>query len=352
MTIDTAIDLLGDQTVLALGGAVIGVGFGVFAQRSRFCLHAASVEVSRGILGKSLAIWLLVFSTAMIATQALYLLGWFDSGNVRQLNNRGSLSGAIIGGLLFGCGMTLTRACVSRMLVLSSTGNLRAVLSALVFACVAQASRDGLLSPIRMALSSVWTLDGNDRDLLSMTGAGHGGGVLFGCLWMVAAISIAIRHRMSMWRCVIGAAVGLMVAAAWWFNYAVSTTSFEMVPVHSLSFTAPSSDILMFVLSPPGSKFTFDLGLIPGVVVGSFLAAAWARELWLERLQSGPSIMRSMLGGAMMGFGGVMAGGCEVGAGVSGASIFVVTSWVVLGCMWISAMVTDRMFGRRTIVKL
>ena len=41
---------------------------------------------------------------------------------------------------MFGCGMVLSRGCASRMLVLSANGNLRALLSGLVFAVTAQAA--------------------------------------------------------------------------------------------------------------------------------------------------------------------------------------------------------------------
>ena len=137
-----------------------------------------------------------------------------------------------------------------------------------------------------------------------------------------------------------------MVAAAWWFNFAAAAHSFEMVPVHSLSFTSPSSDMLMYVLSPPGSKWSFDLGLIPGVALGAFCAAALGGSLKLEGFRDGASMRRYIMGGCMMGFGGVLAGGCAVGAGVSGASIFALTSWIVLWSMWIGAVLTDRLVDR------
>ena len=64
----------------------------------------------------------------------LILGGQFDTNGLRQFSNRGSLSGAIIGGLIFGVGMALSRACSGRMLVLTGGGNLRALLTGLVFA--------------------------------------------------------------------------------------------------------------------------------------------------------------------------------------------------------------------------
>ena len=127
--LDWLIDAFGDHGALGLGGVGIGLLFGAAAQRSRFCLRSATLEVAHGELGERLAIWLFVFSTALIATQALIRYDLFDTGTVRQLNNQGSMSGSIVGGLLFGGGMTLTRACGSRMLVLSATGNLRALAS-------------------------------------------------------------------------------------------------------------------------------------------------------------------------------------------------------------------------------
>ncbi len=47
-----------------------------------------------------------------------------------------------------------------------------------------------------------------------------------------------------------------------------------------------------------------------------------------------------------MGFGGMLAGGCAVGAGVSGASIFTITAWITLVAIWIAAALTDALIDR------
>jgi uncharacterized protein len=345
--IDHLIDLVGERYALALGGATIGVLFGALAQRSRFCLRAATLEVAHGVVGERLAIWLFAFSTALIATQILIVLGLLDTGSVRQLNNRGSMSGSIIGGLMFGCGMALTRACASRMLVLSATGNLRALLSGMIFAVVAQMSRDGALSPLQSAIGRWWTIDSSSRDMIAMFHMGHFGAIFFSMLWLSLGVRVAIRKKVPVRMALAAAGVGLMVAAAWAFNYAISVRAFEVAPVHSLSFASPSADALMYVLSPPGGGMTFDLGLIPGVVAGSFLAAAKSGGIKLEGFRDGASMRRYIAGGCLMGFGGVLAGGCAVGAGVSGASVFVVTAWVVLWSMWIGAVLTDRLIDQK-----
>ncbi|MDO9158526.1 MAG: YeeE/YedE thiosulfate transporter family protein, partial [Burkholderiaceae bacterium] len=131
MTLTTLIESHGESTVLALGGLLLGLVFGFFAQRSRFCLRAAVVEFWHGQFGEKLPVWLLAFSSAVVAVQLLILSGWLDVSGSRQMANTGSMSGALVGGLLFGAGMILTRGCASRLLVLSATGNLRALLSGL-----------------------------------------------------------------------------------------------------------------------------------------------------------------------------------------------------------------------------
>ena len=43
-----------------------------------------------------------------------------------------------------------------------------------------------------------------------------------------------------------------------------------------------------------------------------------------------------------MGFGSMLAGGCAVGAGVTGGAIFALTAWITLLGMWLGAGLTDR----------
>jgi hypothetical protein len=84
-----------------------------------------------------------------------------------------------------------------------------------------------------------------------------------------------------------------------------------------------------------------------GMVVGSLLAASLFGELTLEGFQGGASMRRYILGAVPMGFGGMLAGGRAVGAGLSGAAIFTMTSWVTLCAMWAAAAATDRLVDGR-----
>jgi uncharacterized membrane protein YedE/YeeE len=133
-----------------------------------------------------------------------------------------------------------------------------------------------------------------------------------------------------------------MIGLAWLMTFQIGSQSFEIIPTQSLSFTGPSAATLMLVLSPPGQPWDFDIGLVPGVVLGSFLAGLWGKELKLEGFKDGSSMRRYIIGAIAMGFGGMLAGGCAVGAGVSGAAVFALTAWISLIGMWLGAGLTDR----------
>jgi uncharacterized membrane protein YedE/YeeE len=341
----TILERFGDGAILAAGGAVIGGLFGFFAQRSRFCLRAAVIEFWHRNFGEKLSVWLLAFATSVVVVQALLLTHNLDISNARQIATRGSISGALVGGLIFGAGMIMTRGCASRLLVLSANGNLRALLSGLIFAVTAQASLSGALAPLRATVSAWWTIDGGaSRDLLAITGIGPWGGLMAGLVWMAAAMYFSWRspkHSVWVWMGAVG--TGLTVAAAWGFSHLVSTQSFEPIQVQGLTFSGPSAEWLMRVLSSPTPKIGFDFGLLPGVFAGSFLGALLGRDLKLEGFKDGYSMTRYILGAVLMGFGSMLAGGCAVGAGMTGGSIFALTAWITLVGMWAGAGFMDKL---------
>ena len=344
MNLATLLEEHGEGLLLAAGGVLIGALFGFFAQRSKFCLRAAVIEFWHRKFGDKLSVWLLAFSSAVVAVQALILLGDLDVGTARQIAARGSLSGALIGGLLFGIGMIMTRGCASRLLVLSANGNLRALLSGLIFAVTAQAALSGSLAPLRNTISSWWTIEGGPtRDLLAITGLGHWGGLAFGLVWMVAALYFSVRSGWGLWKWVGGIGTGLMVAAAWWYTYLISSNSFGVVQIQGLTFSGPSAEWLMRVLATPTPPIGFEFGMLPGVFAGSFLGAMLGREFTLEGFKDGYSMRRYIVGAILMGFGSMLAGGCAVGAGMTGGAIFALTAWLALVGMWVGAGITDRL---------
>ncbi|MGB0467427.1 MAG: YeeE/YedE family protein [Pontibacterium sp.] len=347
MDFEYLIDQLGEAGTTALGGLVLGMLFGIFAQRSQFCLRAAVVEFSRGQIGTKVSIWLLTFSAAVAGTQALISFNMLDISDSRMLASYGSLSGAVVGGVLFGAGMVLARGCGARLLVLAATGNLRALFSGLLFAAVAQASLRGILSPARDSVANAWLLhDDGGLELISFLGMGDLSGIYLGLACMVVAAFYGIRNNLTTWAWFGSLGVGCMVVGGWWFTYHMSYQTFEPTQVESMTFTGPSADTLMYFLTPGGAPLDFDVGLVPGVFIGSFFAALFSKTLKLQGFKDGNSMVRYIFGAVFMGVGGMLAGGCAVGAGLTGGSAFSITAWIALASMWAGAAVTDALTDR------
>jgi uncharacterized protein len=340
MNLASLLETWGDSNVLAMGGALVGFTFGLAAQRSRFCARAAVVECCEGQTGERFSVWWLAFGAALVGVQVLVFLGWLKPADARYIGATGSISGAVLGGLLFGAGMILTRGCASRLLILSGNGNLRALLAGLVFAVTVQASIGGWLAPARQALASWWPIDGGaGRDLLQITGMGPTGGLVLSLLALGTGIFFFFKTHQRRWSLALGAiVVGLSIALGWFLTQAIASESFEAVQIQGLSFSSASAEMLMRVLSSATSpSLGFDAGLLPATFAGSLLGALVGGDFKLEGFKTENKLGHYLTGAVLMGFGAVLAGGCTVGAGMTGGSIFSLTAWLTLIAIWLGA---------------
>lgn len=341
MDILTLVEDIGEEPAAALLGLFTGIIFGVSAQRSRFCLRAACVEFARGTLGPRMAVWLLCFSTALVWVQGAALAGFLQVEEARMMAVTGSWSGAIVGGLIFGAGMILARGCPGRLLVLAASGNLRAIVSGLIFAVAAQMSLKGLFAPLRDTLAAQWTTQGGRNvDLIDAMGLPRESGLVLGLMIALLALVLARRNRIGASTLVFASGVGFAVALGWISTFALARVSFDPVTISSVTFSGPSATTLMFFLEPV-RVLEFDVGLVPGVVIGAGTAALLSGQFRFEGFDNEGNMRRAMTGAVLMGFGAMLAGGCSIGAGVTGGSIFAGTAWTALTAMWVGAVATD-----------
>jgi len=340
VNIASLLESWGDSNVLAMAGALVGFIFGLAAQRTRFCARAAVVECCEGQTGDRFSVWWLAFGAALVGVQALVWAGGLKPADARYIGAAGSVSGAVLGGLLFGAGMILTRGCASRLLILSANGNLRALLAGLVFAVTVQASIAGWLAPARQAMASWWPIDGGPgRDLLQLSGLGPPGGLALALLALGTGFFFFFKTHQRRWGLALGAViVGLSIALGWGLTQAIAAQSFEAVQIQGLSFSSASAEMLMRVLSSGTSPSVgFDAGLLPATFAGSLLGALLGAEFKLEGFKTENKLGHYLIGAVLMGFGAVLAGGCTVGAGMSGGSVFSLTAWLTLIAIWLGA---------------
>jgi uncharacterized membrane protein YedE/YeeE len=307
-----------------LAGVLLGLVFGVAAQISRFCLRRAVAGPleERKSAG---AVWLTALTTAIIAFATANAFGFVAVEDHRLLSADLPAAAIVIGGLMFGAGMVLTRGCVSRLTVLSGTGNLRALLVLVIFAIMAHATIKGVLAPVRTTLGSL-TIEAPFVAFLSSP-------LGLSCLALVFGLFAAwlvLRGRPAGRDLVLGAVIGLVAVGGWSATSVLLFDDFEPLPVLSASFTLPWSDALFWVIASTAIPAGFGVGLIGGVLGGSFVSASARGELALQSFETAGQTMRYVAGGVLMGVGGVLAGGCTVGAGLSGVAMGSVAALLAL----------------------
>ena len=318
-------------------GLALGVLFGAIAQITRFCLRRA-VAGDTAERRPALAIWIAALATALIGTQLAVAYDLITFADHRFMAADLPWLAVVTGGLLFGAGMVLTRGCVSRLTVLLASGNLRALSVLLVFAITAHATLKGVLAPLRTSLGSV-TLPLENTAL-------PGNPLLWAALIGVAALAIAWRSGARPLHLGLAALLGLLVPAGWVGTGFVLYDDFDPIALQSLSFTAPYADTLFWGVASSSIPANFGVGLIGGTLAGALILALLRGEFQWQSFSSPAQTGRYVLGASLMGVGGVLAGGCTVGAGLAGVPTLSLAALLALAAIVLGALATNFALNR------
>nr|WP_321510548.1 YeeE/YedE family protein [uncultured Celeribacter sp.] len=324
------------RTAAILLGLVLGLAFGLLAEQTRFCFRR-SVAGPTGERASAAGVWMAALITALLGTQAAVGLGLISFADHRFMTPDLPWLAILTGGLLFGAGMVLTRGCVSRLTVLSGSGNLRAVLVLVVFAVIAHATLKGILAPLRTTLGSV-TLPLQDAQL-------PGPSALWIAVLGLAALLIIGRSGARKRDLVLAAFLGLLVPAAWVGTGYLLFDEFDPIAMESLSFTSPSAETLFWAVASSSIPAGFGTGLIGGVLMGALASSLLSDRFRWQSFESPRQTGRYMAGAALMGIGGVLAGGCTVGAGLSGVPSLSIAALMALAAIALGGVLTARTLG-------
>jgi uncharacterized membrane protein YedE/YeeE len=270
----------------------------------------------------------------------------------------------LVGGLLFGIGMTLASGCGNRTLVRIGGGNVKS-LTVLVVAAVCayvmiwtpvfevaflpwiQATSINL-SQFGMTTQEVGSVLGSMFGLapsrtLNLTVAA------LAALGTLAWVFKSREFRHNFDHLLGGGVVGLAVVAAWyltggplgqaWKEYAEMATDIpSRVQTQSFTFIAPMADSVRYLMRPAQlSLVNFGIVALGGVILGAFLYSIAARDFRFERFFTLGDFGNHVLGGALMGIGGVLAMGCTIGQAVTGISTLATGSILAFFAMVIGA---------------
>ena len=329
---------------VAAFGFAIGIVFGAVANKTNFCtMGAVSDWVNMGSKDR-LRAWLLAIGIAVIASQVMQARGMIDLNEAIYLTPNFGWLGHIVGGFLFGVGMTLASGCGQRTLVRVGGGNLKSLVVMLLLGLTAYMTMRGLLALVRVNAIEVTNVN------LAASGISDQGiGTLISTAaglenekfvnWVIAALLggglilyafVAKSFRRSFDNVLAGITVGLIIPAGWYVTGVIGFDDFDPVRLESYTFIAPTGESLMYLLTFTGSSISFGVAAVFGVILGSFLYVILTGRFRLETFTDRSDMLRHIFGGIAMGFGGVLALGCTIGQGVTGMSTLALGSLLSL----------------------
>ena len=361
---------------------ILWAGFGItlilgaVTFKTNFCtMGAVSDVVNMGDHGR-LRAWVLGMAVAILGVTLLEYLGSVDmslteSAETGRPPYRAALfpwPRFLLGGLLFGIGMTLASGCGNRTLVRIGGGNLKSVLVLLAMGLAAYLmifTNFGYyvflqwMEPIFIDLK----LLGIDNQSLGAIAAGifslpEPATSLTTALLVAAGLLVWILRDAEFLNnrdnVLAGIVLGLCVAAAWYVTAGPMGQMFLEeaaflegderpygIGAQSLTFVQPAALLLRYLETGLASRFAnFALIAGAGIVAGAFLYALISRRFRFEWFQSLDDVLRHLIGGSLMGFGGVLSIGCTIGQAVSGVSTLAIGSFLTFASIYIGSALT------------
>ncbi len=344
------------------GAFALAFVFGAVASRTNFCTLGAVSDILNMGDWSRMRMWLLAIAVAILGTAGLQLMGQVDVAKSIYTTPNFTWLSYIVGGFLFGVGMTLGSGCGSKTLVRIGGGNLKSVVVFIMLAISAYMTLKGLFGVFRVAaIDPVSVSLPTTQDLPSLLALGLGGerkSMLAAVAAVLGAGLIAFvfisREFRSFDNLLGGIVVGLVVVAGWYLSGHLgylaedpntleekffATNSGRM---ESMTFVSPFAYFLELLMlwSDKSRVMTFGIATVFGMVAGSLAYALATRSFRLESFRDAEDLINHLIGGALMGFGGVLGLGCTIGQGLTGVSTLALGSFLALFSIIAGATVT------------
>jgi uncharacterized membrane protein YedE/YeeE len=366
---------LSAQSFILWSTFFIAVILGLVVNKTNFCtMGAVSDLVNMGDSGR-LRAWILAATVALIGVMVLEALGRVDlSSTLPPYRGSEFMWGRyILGGVMFGIGMSFASGCGNKTLIRIGGGNIKSIFVFAVIMVIAYYMVDPFkelpatwyqtyfswLSVASMSLST-------PQDLGSITGSWFNVEastmrLIIGSLIAIIALRYIFRSedfRKSSDNILAGVVIGIIVMLAWYFtsNAAVATDDGSLsmtqfygewdmmmdsdegkpkngstnLQAQSFTFISPIGQMFGYIGSSFSNAFlSFGVVSVLGVIFGSLLWSLITRSFRIEWFNSFKDFYMHMIGAVLMGFGGVLGLGCTVGQGISGVSTLALGSFLV-----------------------
>lgn len=363
---------LSPALVVILGGFLLAIVFGFVASRSNFCVMGAVSDVVNMQHWGRARLWMLAVAVGAALTQLLYLTGQIDLAKSVYHRPLVPWLSLLLGGAVFGIGMTLSGGCPNKNLVRLGGGSLRSLV-VLVFLAIASYMtlkglfaqfRVGVLDPVAFDLSRVGILQQGLAPVVARITGVSGNAALLGTTGVIVAALLAFvmsdrEFRADRGQLASGVLLGLLIAAGWYLTghlgYGENPETLETVyfatntrTLESFSFVAPLAYGLEMLMlwTDKSLRMTFGIAAVIGIVIGAAIDSRLGGKFRWEGFASLQDLRQNLLGAILMGAGGVTAIGCTIGQGLSGLSTLAIGSMIAVGGIVAGSAATMRWMQR------
>ena len=353
------------QSMLFLSVFIVAFVLGAVVNKTNFCtMGAVSDMVNMGDYSRFRS-WLLAIAIAICGVLIMESMGFINADASFPPYRASQLVWAenILGGFLFGIGMTLASGCGNKTLVRIGAGNIKSIIVFLIIAIIAYfmitpfpGSDQTLFSilfydwirPLAVSLQT-------QQDLGSLINADNplGTRLIVGAVIILLMLTYILRgkgFRSNPEHWLAGIVVGLAILAGWYLsssimvdivdegeqyslieyyeNWDMVSESEEGKPAQGASLSAqsftfinPIGQTLGYVSSGlQAALLTFGIISVFGVILGSLFWALISKSFRIEWFFNFKDFITHVIGAILMGFGGVLAMGCTIGQGITGFS--------------------------------
>ncbi len=316
-------------------------------------MGAVSDVVNMGARGR-LGSWFMGIGIAIIGVQILRMSGLISLGESMYLSTQFLYLSYIVGGFIFGIGMTLAAGCGQRNLVRVGGGNLKSLIVVIVLGITAYMTLRGLLALLRLNYIYKANIELTDIGMQSqslsqgvsaLTGIADGN-ILQTILAFVIGLAFILyalkqqEFRSSFDNVLAGVTVGGCVLAAWFVTGYLGQDDFDPVSPQGLTFVGPTGNTISYLMTFTGAEINFGIAVTFGMILGSFIYAIISRTFRIETFSNQSEMVSHLIGAVLMGFGGVLSFGCTIGQGVTGISTLAIGSFITLSMIVFGSALT------------
>lgn len=339
-----------------LSGLLIGGAIGWVLQRGRFCMNSAFRDTIFIQDFTYMRAYILALIIAIVGANILS-----DMGYIKLLAQPFWFVADIVGGLIFGLGIVLAGGCGSGIWYRAGEGQMASWVAILGFFLGISATSHGMLQPIYKMLRGIRIMgvettnaDGDpvtlaptlfnviDPHSMAVKWGVIAVVVIAGAIFVLKGKPFAYKKSKGYFWSATGVMLGVLAIIAFWASQKFGGVA------SGLTFTTPSRDLFLAITTgsaqpqPPFKGFqlghmilTWPIMFVIGVPLGAALSAKLLKE-FVWKTPGAKELLTVFGGSLMMGVGAQLAGGCNMGQGITGiASLsigsIVATISIILG---------------------